>query len=134
MKRLFAVVIGVLMLGAPVLAAAPAVAAPTAPTRAATGIAGNYTWWVRWSGHAYHYFATVDLYRNHTGGDNHGDTITWSREGRAISLTFTAIDGTSVTHYTGTKTRKGFSKKLQPGIVTDDEGGSGNWYAFLNGA
>jgi hypothetical protein len=125
MKRVAALMIGALMLAAPVLTAGAAGASRVAPSV----VKGNYIVLVHWNGGAPGYQSNpVTLNKDHTGHDNFGDVISWSLSGKSFHMSFT---GPNPAEYFGTKTRNGFNKESKPGTVVDGPS-NGTWYAIKN--
>jgi hypothetical protein len=121
MRRFSAWLIG------PLLLATTAFSAVTAGPASAVGVnrvAGDYTAYGKFDKKGYQPFS-LTLNRDGTGTDHFGDTIVWTITDKDLEMTFD--DG--LWHYSGTKTRAGFNNARHPGIATNINGGSFDWYA-----
>jgi hypothetical protein len=128
MKLFSAWLIGPLTVATLAVAAVPAAAQQSRTAVVPDAVAGSYTVFTNWNGGGYQSFS-MTLNRNHTGTTPMNDTITWSINVRAFSMT---MDG--VNFYKGTTTKAGFNSKRHPGTVTSNNGGgTGIWYAIKTG-
>ena len=103
--------------------------AAVASTVAPNHVAGTYTVHGIWTGRGNWFQYSLTLNTDHTGSDEYGDTITWSTNGRAFTMT---LNGGTAT-YQGTKSKAGFDNLLHPGTMTNTTGRSGIWYAVKTG-
>jgi hypothetical protein len=102
-------------------------AGATATTTAQpAAVAGPYTFYLFWTGYPPS-SGFVTLNRNHTGSDTAGDTITWSKTGRSVTVTI--ANGLATATYLGRKTKTGLNNVRHPGTMSNDVGGRGTFYA-----
>jgi hypothetical protein len=102
-------------------AGAAAAAAPTKPPV----VQGVYTVSATYGKQAHPQTFSMTLYKNHTGTDHFGDTITWSVDGKSFTM---VLDGGLWTYH-GTKHLGGFDTAAKPGTLENVNGGTGTWYA-----
>jgi len=124
MRRLMTRRVGV-WLSAPLVVLTLAVTA--VPAAAATPkVFGNYTVYGSYGPKSHQTFS-LTLYKDGTGKDHFGDTITWSLDGKKLTMHFN-VDAGEWT-YLGTKRASGFNTKKKPGTLSNVNGGTGTWYA-----
>ena len=100
--------------------ALPAAAATTPKVFGTYTVYGSY-------GKKSHQSFSLTLYKDHTGKDHFGDTITWTLDGKSLTMHFN-IDAGEWT-YLGTKRASGFNTAKNPGTLSNVNGGTGTWYA-----
>jgi hypothetical protein len=121
-KRIGAVLIGVLMIGAPLLVESAAGASTSAPSVA---VAGRYRFHLNWQNGGWGSGPSVTLAKDHTGTDNIASKVTWTEANTTITFKAT---------YHGTVTTGGFSTRAKPGTMSSNDGLSGTWYAVRAGS
>jgi hypothetical protein len=89
---------------------------------------GVYILHENWDGINWQKAGTFTLFTDGTGTDSqHKYQITWSESGTEIDMTW--IQSTLEIDFSGTIRPKGFNSPKSPGIVSDNLGDSGEWYA-----
>lgn len=126
MKRLSALMIGVLMVSAPMFTSGSSAGASMATPHVVTG---TYNLYDNWNNGGWNLETSFTLYSNHTGIDGYSDPITWSASGKTITLKINSVILGATVTAVGTKNRVGISKKRNPGTITNSLGPSGVWYA-----
>ena len=130
-KRTMAVLLGALMLSAPILSSEMGAGASTVKPDV---VAGTYDMHLNWYNRGWVDAGPIMLHANHTGTDPGLDTIIWSRSSRTITLVFTTSSNPDIeATYIGTLNLVGISRKHKPGTMTNNMGGSGTWYAVKVG-
>ena len=104
------------------------IGAGAATAQPTTSWAGTYDMYVTWVGHPTGLFPFT-LKADHTGSDDFGDTITWTKAQHNITITFTGGGATAT--YLGKKSKNGFNTKKKQGTSSSTSGATGTWYALL---
>jgi hypothetical protein len=121
MRRLSAWLIGPLALATVAVTAGPVAAATAKPLI----VQGEYTVHGFYGKLGHPQVFSLTLYKNHTGTDHFNDTITWSLDGKNLTMVFDS----GLWTYHGLKRATGFSTAKAPGTLSNVHGGTGTWYA-----
>ncbi|HEX4491355.1 MAG TPA: hypothetical protein VH914_09150 [Acidimicrobiia bacterium] len=121
MRRLSAWLIGPLALAAVAGMAGPVAAATTKPL----AVQGQYVVYGSYNKKPRLQSFSLTLYKNHTGTDHFNDTITWSLDGKNLTMIFDK----GLWTYHGVKHVGGFNTVKKPGTLANVNGGYGTWYA-----
>ena len=120
--------VAVLMVSAIAFMGSGVSAAHAAPKTRSVSWLGTYDMYVTWTGHPTGLFSFT-LGAHHSGSDDPGDTVTWKKSGRMITITFASDLGSAT--YVGKKTKFGFNTKKKQGTSSSTSGSSGTWYAIV---